>query len=143
MLGFDYEKPSEKRFQKWLQNKANQRDEGILGRTKYSVVKQGEQLIIEKRQNSQKVKINIKLVIETDDQKRRIKYKLPGSAFVLFLLSCFFAAQAISDESLLISQKLAISSLLIIAPIIIFTILIWIQKTDTEAELKLKKYSLK
>lgn len=141
MLGFDYEKPSEKRFQKWLQNKANQRDEGILGRTKYSVVKQGEQLIIEKRQNSQKVKINIKLVIETDDQKMRIKYKLPGSAFVLFLLSLFFAVQSILDESLLISQKLTISSLLIITPIVLFEILIWIQKTDTEAELKFKKRS--
>lgn len=141
MLRFDYEKPSEKRFQKWLQNKANQRDEGILGRTKYSVVKQGEQLIIEKRQNSQKVKINIKLVIETDDQKMRIKYKLPGSAFVLFLLSLFFAVQSILDESLLISQKLTISSVLIITPIVLFTILIWTQKTDTEAELKLKKIS--
>lgn len=141
MLGFDYEKPSEKGFQKWLQNKANQRDEGILGRTKYSVVKQGEQLIIEKRQNSQKVKINIKLVIETDDQKMRIKYKLPGSAFVLFLLSLFFAVQSILDESLLISQKLTISSLLIITPIVLFEILIWIQKTDTEAELKFKKRS--
>ncbi len=141
MLRFDYEKPSEKRFQKWLQNKANQRDEGILGRTKYSVVKQGEQLIIEKRQNSQKVKINIKLVIETDDQKMRIKYKLPGSAFVLFLLSLFFAVQSILDESLLISQKLTISSLLIITPIVLFEILIWIQKTDTEAELKFKKRS--